>query len=67
MANKRLMKDSCLLIGGKSYGSLVSSIFNIMPVMMKTCSATNTAKFKLRFSNSLNKKYVKKNFKISKT
>lgn len=58
-----LMKDSCLLIGGKSHGALVSAIFNIMPVMMKTCSATSTAKFWLRHSNSLTKKYVEKELK----
>ena len=53
-----LKKDSCLLIGGKSHGALVSTIFNITPVMMKKCSSQSTAKFWLRYSNSLTKKYV---------
>jgi exopolysaccharide biosynthesis predicted pyruvyltransferase EpsI len=63
-ANMKLMRDSCLLIGGKTHGALISTIFRIPPIHMNNgCKNDSISKFWLKYSNSFTRKFVAKELK----
>ena len=47
-ANKRLMRDCCLLVKGLSNGALVAAIYHIKPVHMLKCTPFSIGNYWLK-------------------